>query len=68
MTVVLRSGYGFLNILARRAFSGGRQRVVRLGSAGVNASIGGNYQITAIATLVLLIPSVGFMLFIECLG
>jgi hypothetical protein len=53
MTVVLPSGYGFLNILARRAFSGSRQRVVRQGS---------NNQIAAIAAL---IPSVGFMLLIE---
>ena len=30
-----------------------------------NASIGGNYQIAAITALILLIPSVGFMLFIE---
>ena len=30
-----------------------------------NASIGGNYQIAAITALVLLVPSVGFMLFIE---
>ena len=62
MTVVLRSGYGFLNILARRAFSGSRQRVVRQGSAGASASIGGNNQIAAITAL---IPSIGFMLLIE---
>jgi ABC-type spermidine/putrescine transport system permease subunit II len=30
-----------------------------------NASIGGNYQIAAITALILLVPSVGFMLFIE---
>jgi putative spermidine/putrescine transport system permease protein len=30
-----------------------------------NASIGGNYQIAAITALILLIPPVGLMLFIE---
>jgi putative spermidine/putrescine transport system permease protein len=30
-----------------------------------NASIGGNYQIAAVTALVLLVPSVGFMLLIE---
>jgi ABC-type Fe3+ transport system permease subunit len=30
-----------------------------------NASMGGNYQIAAITALILLIPSIGFMLVIE---
>lgn len=30
-----------------------------------NASMGGNYQIAAITALVLLVPSIGFMLFVE---
>ncbi|MCP1314549.1 ABC transporter permease, partial [Halomonas sp. 707D7] len=30
-----------------------------------NASMGGNYQVAAITALILLIPSVGFMLVIE---
>jgi putative spermidine/putrescine transport system permease protein len=30
-----------------------------------NASMGGNYQIASITALILLIPSVGFMLIIE---
>ena len=30
-----------------------------------NASVAGNYQIAAITALILLVPSVGFMLFIE---
>jgi putative spermidine/putrescine transport system permease protein len=30
-----------------------------------NASIAGNYQIAAITALVLLVPSIGFMLVIE---
>jgi ABC-type Fe3+ transport system permease subunit len=29
------------------------------------ASVAGNYQIAAITALILLVPSVGFMLFIE---
>ena len=30
-----------------------------------NASMGGNYQIASITALILLIPSIGFMLVIE---
>ena len=30
-----------------------------------NASAGGNYQIASITALILLIPSIGFMLFVE---
>jgi ABC-type Fe3+ transport system permease subunit len=39
--------------------------VVTLPLLMFNASMGGNYQIASITALILLIPSVGFMLIIE---
>ena len=53
----------------RRDFTGtffvGVPDVTTLALLMFNASIGGNYQIAAITALILLIPSVGFMLLIE---
>jgi putative spermidine/putrescine transport system permease protein len=45
------------------AFSGGQRQNVALGRM-FTASLAGNYQIAAITALILLVPSIAFMLLI----